>query len=259
MAELLADTSAVVTGGASGLGRAIARRFAEHGANIVVADVRRSPREGGRPTDELVTDEFDAGATYVECDVTEKSDLVRAVEVADELGGLDVMVNNAGLLGPTDPLVETDEDEYRRLVDVNLNGTYLGCQVAASDMLDRDTRGSIINLSSIAGIRGYSNRTSYCSSKGGIRLLTYALAAELGPDGIRVNAIHPGATETSMTREDGEVVDSDESEERWKAIPLRRFGRPADVANVALFLASDLADYVTAESVVVDGGVTNTS
>lgn len=259
MDSLLRGRTAVVTGGASGLGRAIACAFAEHGANVVVADTRRTPREGGTPTVVKIDDAYAVEAAFVECDVTDSERLSAAVDRAGDLGGLDVMVNNAGLLGPTDLLVDTDEGDYRRTIDVNMNGTYLGCQVAAADMLDRNVEGSIINVSSIAGMRGYSNRTSYCSSKGGIRLLTYALADELGPHGIRVNAIHPGATETSMTRKDGEVIGSDESEERKENIPLRRFGEPADVANVALFLASDLSAYVTAGSIVVDGGVTNTS
>lgn len=259
MDRLLADRTAIITGGSSGLGRAIARRFAEQGADVVVADVRETPREGGRPTADLIEDEFDVGAVRVDCDVTERADLLAAVEHAREFGGVDAMVNNAGLLGPTETLLETDPEEYRRTVAVNLDGTYLGSQVAGLDMLERDADGCILNLSSIAGFRGYSNRTTYCATKGGIRLLTYALAEELGPHGIRVNAIHPGATETAMTRSDGEVIDSEESDERLEAIPLRRFGEPRDVANVALFLASDLASYVTAASVVVDGGVANTS
>lgn len=258
MEGLLADRTAVITGGASGLGRAIARKFAQQGANIVVADTRRTPREGGEPTHEVLREEFGGEVDYVECDVTQTSSLEGAVDRARDFGGLDIMVNNAGLLGPTEELVDTNETAYRRTIDVNLSGTYLGCQVAANDMIARGVDGAIINMSSIAGIRGYANRTSYCSSKGGIRLLTYALADELGSHGIRVNAIHPGATETTMTKEDGEVIDSEESEERKAAIPLGRFGQPVDVANVALFLASELASYVTAESIVVDGGVTNT-
>lgn len=152
--ELLTDQTAVVTGSASGLGRAIARKFAEQGADVVVADTRRTPREGGGPTDDLVARDENVDVAYVECDVTNKDDLSRAVDRAGEFGGLDITVNNAGLLGPTDELRETDESKYRQLVDVNLNGTYYGCQVAAADMCAREVDGSIINMSSIAGIRG---------------------------------------------------------------------------------------------------------
>lgn len=253
---MLSDSTAVVTGAASGNGRAIARRFAAEGADVVVADVREAPRQSGIPTHEVIPSETDAGATYVECDVTERADLVAAVEAAEPFGGVDVMVNNAGVFRSEDFLT-VDEEQFRQLMAVNVEGTFFGSQVAARRMTD-DGGGTIINLSSVAGLSGTGDYVSYCTSKGAIRLMTYALADALGPDGIRVNAIHPGVIETAMTTEDVPIVGTEMGDAYQEAIPSRRFGDPQDVADAALYLASDLSGYVNGESLVVDGGLTNT-
>lgn len=255
MADLLSNDVAVVTGGASGNGRAIARTFAANGADVVIADVRREPRTGGTPTQELVEAEGRT-ATFVECDVTDRAHLEEAVQAAEALGGIDVMVNNAGVFHQTAFLDVTD-DAFDRLMDVNLKGTFFGAQVAAERMAAGDG-GAIVNLSSIAGLRGSAGFATYATSKGGVRLLTYVLADELGPDGIRVNAIHPGIIETAMTADDVPLVVGDVGDALVDEIPRGRFGQPADVADAALYLASDLADYVTGESLVVDGGISNT-
>ncbi|WP_255169091.1 SDR family oxidoreductase [Natrononativus amylolyticus] len=259
MPELLSDRTAVVTGAASGIGREIAHTYARHGASVVVADVQEAPREEGTPTHEWIADETGADTRFVECDVTDRADLEASVDAADEFGGLDVMVNNAGIVGPVAPIQEIDREEYDRLRSINLDGVYFGCQVAADRLLERGEGGSIINMSSAAGMVGYPNISPYNVAKGGVRLLTYGLAAELGPHGVRVNAIHPGVIETEMTRSDFPIVGTEEGEETMETIPLRRFGTPEDVASVATFLASDLASYVTAESIVVDGGQLNTA
>jgi len=249
---LLADSSAVVTGGASGNGRAIALAFAEHGADVVVADVQREPRTGGIPTDERIESETDARVTFVECDVSDRDDCRRAVEAADAFGGVDVMINNAGILRET-PFLEVTEDELDEVLAVNLKGVFFGAQAAAEVMLER-SEGCIINLSSVAGIRGAPTNTTYCASKGGVRLLTYSLAAELGPEGIRVNAIHPGYIETAMLTEDVPRLGTDAQATLEERVPQSRLGRPEDVAGAAVYLASDLAGYVNGESLVVDGG-----
>lgn len=258
MPALLGGKTAVVTGAASGIGRAIARRFAAEGADVVVADVREAPREEGDPTHEAIESGTDASAAFVSCDVTDVGDVDAAVDAADEFGGVDVMVNNAGIVGPQGPITDVEPEAYRRLLRVNLDGVFFGSRAAAARMAESDG-GSIVNVSSIAGIRGYENLTPYCASKGGVRSLTYALAEELGPDGIRVNVIHPGVIETAMTAEDVPIVGTETGEAMRRSIPLRTFGTPDDVANAALFLASELSEFVTAESLVVDGGVTNTS
>jgi NAD(P)-dependent dehydrogenase (short-subunit alcohol dehydrogenase family) len=253
---MLTDNTAVITGAASGIGRAIARTFAEEGANIIVADIQEEPREDGEPTHELVAAETEASATFVECDVSNKSDVVAAVDAAEEFGGVDIMVNNAGIFR-AEEVLELSESEFDRLFDINVKGTFFGAQIAGSRMVDGDG-GSIINLSSVAGLSGTGEYVSYCASKGAVRLMTYALADALGPDGVRVNAIHPGVIETEMTTDDVPIVGTDQGEGYRQTIPSRRFGDPGDIADAALYLASDLGDYVNGESLTVDGGMTNT-
>lgn len=255
---LLAGKEAVVTGGASGNGREIALTFAACGADVVVADIRESPREGGKPTADEIEQSTDSRACHVDCDVTDLGDLERAVDAAEEFGGIDVMVNNAGIVEPED-FLETTEDEYYRFTDINVKGPFFGSQFAAERMVGAGG-GSIINVSSISGFLGSQTSVTYSLTKGAVRLLTYALAAELGPHGIRVNAIHPGLVETEMTAGDAGIDFDDEAQvdALTSDIPLRRVAQPEDVANAALYLASDLASHVTAESLLVDGGKVNT-
>ncbi|MGA9401998.1 SDR family oxidoreductase [Haladaptatus sp.] len=195
-------------------------------------------------------------ATFVKCDVTEKDDLEASVEAAEEFGGVDIMINNAGIFRGEN-FLEVSEDDYNRLMDINVKGVFFGAQAAAKRMA-ANGGGSIINLSSVAGLEGTGEYVTYCTSKGAVRLMTYALADALGSEGIRVNAIHPGVIETMMTTDDVEIVGTEEGEMYEQMIPSQRFGTPQDVANAALFLASDLADYVNGESLVLDGGLTNT-
>lgn len=246
MTDRLADRSALVTGAASGIGRAIALRFADEGANVVVADVREEPREGGRPTHEVID-----GARFVETDVSEVAEIRAAVdEAVTAFGGLDVMVNNAGVYPGSQPVETVEAAAYDRLMNVNLRGVYFGSKLAAEAMRAGDG-GSIVNVSSIAGLVGFPDASTYCASKGGIVNLSRALAVELGGDGIRVNAINPGVIETAMTTRDASVAGT-----MTEGIPLRRDGQPDDVAGAALFLASEDAAYVTGHNLVVDGGYT---
>lgn len=251
---LLDGRVAVVTGGSSGIGRGIALSFAEHGADaVVIADVREKPKEGGRPTHRVIDADTGAAGAFVHCDVSNIDDLEPVLEAAQEAGGVDVMVNNAGIWHPEE-FLEVTEDEYRRMMDINLTGAYFGSQAAAKRMLEGDG-GSIINVSSIAGLFGNGGWPTYAASKGGMTLLTYSLAHRFGSDGIRVNAIHPGGIETMIG---GEQESAPEQIEAFlQSVPLGRYGQPEDVAGVATFLASDLASYVTGESLVVDGGWTS--
>jgi NAD(P)-dependent dehydrogenase (short-subunit alcohol dehydrogenase family) len=253
MPGLLAGKVVVVTGGSSGMGRAISVRAAEEGAcAVVIADTRNEPREGGEPTPDLVA-AAGAKCQFVDTDVTRPDSLARAVAAAGPFGGIDVMVNNAGVFGPEDFFAWTESD-YDRVMDVNVKGVFFGCQVAAKAMRGRG--GSIVNLSSIGGIKGAGAFPTYCSSKGAVRLLTYSLGELLGPLGIRVNAIHPGVIDTSMTRIDAPLVNEEGESLSQISIPLGRVGRARDVADAAVYLASDLASYVNGTSLLVDGGRT---
>ncbi|WP_435096021.1 SDR family oxidoreductase [Halarchaeum sp. P4] len=252
---LLEGETAVITGGSSGIGRHVAETFAEEGARVVVADVQEEPREGGTPTHELVTADYGVDATYVHCDVSNLEDIETAVDAADAFGGVDVMVNNAGVFRQQS-FTEVEEADFDWMMDVNVKGVFFGAQYAAQKMLENDG-GTVINMSSVAGLTGSAGFATYCMTKGAVRLLTYALAAELGPEGIRVNAIHPGIIQTEMTSEDVPLTGGETGAEFRETIPSRRFGRPDDVADAALYLASDMASYVNGESLVVDGGLTN--
>lgn len=224
MTQLLADETAVVTGGSSGIGRAIAVAFAEEGADVVVADLQaesRNPDED-RATTAVIEAETDQSATFVECDVSDVDSVRDAVAAADTFGGVTVMVNNAGVFR-SETFTDVTETEYDQLMDVNVKGTYFGAQAAAERMLDGDG-GSIINLSSVAGLEGSAGYATYCTSKGAVRLLTYSLAAELGPDGVRVNAIHPGIIETAMTTEDVPIVGGEMGDQYLEGVPSRRWG-----------------------------------
>jgi len=253
----LTNKTALVTGGASGNGRSIARTLADHGANVVIADRQEEPREGGVTTHEQIIEATDAEARFVECDVTEWPDVREAIAIADELGGLSIMVNNAGIIkqGTVTELTEADFDE---VIDVNLKGVFLGVKAATESLRERNAEGSIINISSMSGLIGGSENSLYCASKGAVRLFTYAVAAELGPQGIRVNAVHPGPVETKMIEEDAPIVGTDREEAYKGSIPLQRFGQPQDVADAVLYLASDLSNFVTGSSLVLDGGISNT-
>ena len=255
---LLENRTAVVTGGSSGIGRAISLAYADEGADVVIADLRAEPREGGEPTHDRIAAETDRSASFVDCDVTDRSDLAAAVDAADEFGGLDVMVNNAGYFRGED-FLEVDPDEFYQTMDVNVFGTFFGAQAAARKMVDQDDGGVILNLSSTSGIEGARNYVSYCASKGAVRLMSYALAAELGREGIRVNAIHPGIVETTMTQEDVPIVGTDAGEAYKREIPSGRYAQPEDIADAAVFLASDMGEYVNGSSLVLDGGLTNTT
>jgi NAD(P)-dependent dehydrogenase (short-subunit alcohol dehydrogenase family) len=248
MSDRLAGETALITGASSGIGRAIALRFAEEAAEVVVADVRRDPREGGTPTDELIAD-----STFVETDVSDPAAVETAVDQAlATYGGLDVMVNNAGVYPGNQPIETVEEADYDRVLDVNLKGVYFGSRFAAEAMREGGG-GSIVNVSSIAGLVGFGGATVYAASKGGVTNLTRSLAVELADDGVRVNAVDPGVIETAMTTEDAPVVGS-----MTDQIPLGRDGHPEDVAAAVLFLASDDASYVTGHNLVVDGGYTAT-
>jgi 2-deoxy-D-gluconate 3-dehydrogenase len=260
LAELvdLTGKAAVVTGAAQGFGYACARRLAQAGASVVIADRRLDRLEAAR---ERLAGE---GHTVVAaaCDVAVEADVERLMATAvGELGRLDVLVNNAGIFSNF-LLEHMTPDEFNRILGVNVSGTFICTRAAAARMRERGEGGSIVNISSIDAIHpSGSGLSHYGTSKHAIWGLTKSMALELGPDGIRVNAVAPGP---SLTEGAVEFVEAGAPEgidvnAQWGAyearIPLRRLAHPDDVARATLFLASDLASYVNGAQLVVDGGL----
>ena len=245
----LEGKSCLISGGAKGLGAAQARLFAREGARVAVCDVLES--DGARLVDELRASGADL--LYVKLDVTSEADWEGAVRaVMEEFGALDVLVNNAGIYNRA-PVEETTLEEWERVMDVNSTGVFLGTKHAIPAMR-RSGGGSIVNMSSVAGLVGSRTQTVYNASKGAVRLLTKSTAVQYAPDGIRANSVHPGVIETDMIRE--VIRTEEERATRMSLTPIGRFGTAEDVANGVLFLASDESSYVTGAELVIDGGLT---
>lgn len=252
MGQMLKDKIAIVTGGSSGNGRAIAEKFVAHGAKVVVADLNETPREGGETTVAMLDKKHPGQSKFVKCDVSKVSELEAMVAVAEDWGGLDIMVNNAGIL-LKERILEATEAVFDKMIDVNVKSVYFGSQAAARAMAPRKS-GVIINMCSIAGMRGTGGFTHYNMTKGAVRLLTYALADELGPMGIRVNNVNPGIMRTQMNIEDDPVIGTETGEGYLDMIPARRWGETEEVADACLYLSSDMSKYVMGTSLIVDGG-----
>jgi NAD(P)-dependent dehydrogenase (short-subunit alcohol dehydrogenase family) len=242
---------AIVTGAGSGIGRASALLFAKEGAKVVVADF---VRDSGQQTVSLIKNEG-GESIFVESDVSHAVDAQRLVNTAIETyGKLDILFNNAGInLEKT--VTETSEDDWSRVINVNLKGVFLCSKYAIPEMI-RNGGGVIINTASIRGLVGQYHLAAYCASKGGVVLLTKAMALDYGQDNIRVNCVCPGGIETPMHKAFLATLahPERETEEMLKKIPLGRIGEPEDVARVALFLASDESAYLTGLAIPVDGG-----
>lgn len=234
---------AIVTGAARGIGQSIAVELARAGADVVVSDII--------PGDETVSQikKLKRKSIYVKTDISKKTEVENLIkETIKNFKKIDILVNNAGIFvpGATETLKEQDWD---KTLNINLKGYFL-CSQAALKYMRKGS--SIINISSVAGICGYAQAAAYCSSKGGIRLLTKSLAAEFGSRGIRVNSIHPGLIDTAMTSD--LLKDKKTKEGMLIKIPLKRTGKPIDIAGPAVFLASDASSYMTGSEIVADGG-----
>jgi NAD(P)-dependent dehydrogenase (short-subunit alcohol dehydrogenase family) len=252
MSELLADKVVVVTGASSGLGRATAIAAARHGAKaVLVADVVDSPREGGESTITAI-EALGSAAHFVRTDVSKRADVDALIEAARTFGGVDVMVANAGVTATSDR-EDVTEDDFDRLVSINLKGVLFSAQAAAVQMRELGKQGSIVLTGSMGGIRGSALTVGYSTTKGGVVLLAKSLADALGPDGIRVNAVCPGVIDTHLLRTTPGVSDAIEGFKQ--RTPLRRLGQPSEVGDAIVWLGSDLSSFVTGISLLVDGGL----
>lgn len=253
MAGRVEGKVAIITGAASGLGAESARRLAREGAAVVLTDMQA---EAGQ----AVADEIQAAggrAVFLLHDVTDEARWAEVVAHAVErFGRLDVLVNSAGV-GGGEPILEATLEGWRRVVGINLDGTFLGVRHAAPVMAAAG-RGSIVNLSSILGKVGMPGAAAYCASKGGVALMTKAVALELAPMGVRVNSVHPGFIETPMVT--NSLRDSGNENEMRDMIVSRhamgRLGVPREIADAIVFLASDESSFMTGAELVVDGGYT---
>jgi len=250
----MAGKTAIVTGASSGIGRAIALRFAAEGANVVIADLTPSPREGGKPTEELASTS-DGTAIFQRTDVCLWADIDAVVtETVERFGRLDVMVNNAAIaLGR--PLLATTEADWRQVMAVNLTGVFFGCKRAVQQMLGQEivgeARGRIVNISSQHGMISAPEDFAYGVSKSGVVYMTRQIAADYAEQHIVCNAVAPGKVLTGKTGPATEPRWLEYSESRT---PMPRLGKPEDIANAALFLASGEATFVTGINLLVDGG-----
>lgn len=244
MGERLAGKTAVITGGASGIGREIARRFVEEGARVALGD-----RNGALLAEAAA--ELGTACVAAEMDVTAERDVEKLVETAaDAFGRLDIGVNCAGL-GVFAPIVDLDESRWDLVVDVCLKGVFLALKHEARRMIAEGHGGAIVNLASINARQPAEGLAAYCAAKAGVEMLTRCAAMELGPSGIRVTGIGPGLIDTPLTA--FQRANPALRAEFLANIPAGRIGAPRDIANAALFLASDEADWVSGDTLFVDG------
>ena len=239
----LATKVAIVTGAASGIGLGIAHLFVKEGAKVVFSDINKSGK--------AAADTAGKNAIFIECDISNTESVKNLVtKTVQAFGTIDILINNAGILHQK-PISETSDEDWNAVINTNLKGPFLLTREVLP-IFEKHGKGKIVNIASIAGIIGYENLSAYCASKGGVIAMTRSLAVEFASKKINVNCICPGAIKTGMTK----VIEDNETmiKQILKTIPAGRMGDPIDIANAALYLASDESDYVTGASIVVDGG-----
>lgn len=250
----LEDSVVIVTGAGSGIGQGIARRFAEAGAVVVIAEL-------DEPSGQTMEQELRAGgyrATFVPTDVSREDDIRQLIErTVSEWGRLSCIVNNAGV-NFVKPLGETTLDDWEHVIGVDLRGTFLGCKYAIAQFLAQGGGGSIVNISSVHSVSTLPNAAPYAAAKGGVTQMTRSLAIEFGRQGIRINAVCPGLTDTQIWSDlKSGGPDSQAVVDHWMGnIALGREASPREIANMVVWLASDEASYVTGANLLVDGGMT---
>jgi len=248
----LQDKVAIITGAGGGMGRVASELFAAEGAKIVVAEF---DEEAGEETVRLVR-EAGGKASFVKTDVSDEASAARMVKHATEIyGRVDVLYNNAGIMPEADhSVVDTDVATWDKVMAVNVRGVFLGCKYAIPRMVEQGT-GSIINISSVVALLGCSvPQDAYTASKGALLSLTRSLAVQFGPNGVRTNAICPGPVETPLLM-DWLVKDEEAKRIRLARNPTGRFGKPDEIVNMALYLASDESRWTNGATLVVDGGI----
>lgn len=242
----LKEKVAIVTGAASGIGEASAKKFIENGAKVVFSDINE-------PNYDL-KEKFGDNAEFFKCDVSNSSQIDDLIEFAvEKFSKLDIMFNNAGI-GGLGGITEAKNEDWDKTIAINLSGVFYGMKAAARYMKENKIKGSIISTSSILGRVGFEGAIAYCASKGGVVQLTHAAALDLAKDGIRVNAVAPGFIKTGMT--DPFLGDEGFKNMVISSTPLGKVGEVDDIANAVLYLASDESKYVTGEVLYVDGGWT---
>jgi NAD(P)-dependent dehydrogenase (short-subunit alcohol dehydrogenase family) len=248
----LRDKVAIITGGGSGMGRVASQMFAAEGARVVVAEYDSG---SGEETVRLVRD-ASGEATFVQADVSVEDDARRMVEAAaSAYGRVDVLYNNAGVMPEADhSVIDTDVDTWDKVMAVNLRGVFLGCKYAIPRMIEQGS-GSVINISSFVALLGCSvPQDAYTASKGAVLSLTRSLAVQFGPQGVRSNAICPGPIETPLLM-DWLLKDEAAKRLRLARNPTGRFGKPEEIVNLAIYLASDESRWTNGSAMVVDGGI----
>lgn len=245
---MLDSRVAIVTGAASGFGAEISRHYAREGAKVVVADLNE---DGAK----AVAAELGASAIAVKCDVAKRADIDKLVAAAiKKFGTVDIVVNNAGYTHKNRPMLEVDEATFDRMFDVNVKSIFLMMHAVVPEMR-KNGKGVIINIGSVSGIRPRPGLVWYSASKAAANLMSKALAVELGPDNIRVNAICPVMSPTGMIADFMGMPDTPENRSKFVGnIPLGRLATPTDIAKAALYLASEQADFITGIELPVDGG-----
>jgi 3-oxoacyl-[acyl-carrier protein] reductase len=245
---MLSNKVAIVTGAASGFGAAISRMYEVEGAKVVVADLNE---EGAKK----VASELNGNAIAVKCDVSRQADIDALVAAAvKQFGTIDIVVNNAGYTHRNGPMLGVDETAFDRCFDVNMKSIYLMAKAAVPLMREKKA-GCIINIGSVSGIRPRPGLVWYAASKAAANLVSKAMAVELAPDNIRVNAICPVMSPTGMIEDFMGMENNEENQAKFLGgIPMGRLAKPVDIAKAALYLASDLADFITGVELPVDGG-----
>ena len=244
---MLQGKCAVITGASRGIGREIALKYAKEGANIVL-NYRNSETEALQLKEEL--DKLGSDTLIIKANVSDFEEAERLIKEAKEVfGRVDILVNNAGIT-KDNLIMRMKEEDFDSVIEVNLKGAF-NCLKAVTPIMIRQKEGKIINMSSVVGVIGNAGQVNYCASKAGLIGMTKSLAREIGGKNINVNAIAPGFIDTDMTK----VLNEDQKKNIMSQVPLKRLGQADDIANLALFLASEQSNYITGQVIHVDGGM----